>query len=38
VGERRLLLHTLRWRLLVIGVVSGLMGSLPSTLVWALGR
>jgi hypothetical protein len=36
VGERRLLLHTLRWRLLAMGVTSGLIGSLPAGL-WALG-
>jgi len=35
-GERRLVLHLERWRLLAMGVVCGLLGSAPS-MVWALG-
>ena len=36
VGERRLLMHTCRWPLLSMGVVTGLLGSAP-TLLWAAG-
>jgi hypothetical protein len=35
-GERRLVLHLERWRLLAMGVACGLLGSAPS-MVWALG-
>jgi Etoposide-induced protein 2.4 (EI24) len=35
-GERRLVLHLERWRLLAMGVVCGLLGSAPS-MVWAMG-
>lgn len=34
--ERRLIMHERRWTMLLMGVVCGLMGSLPS-LIWALG-
>jgi hypothetical protein len=34
--ERRLIMHDHRWTLLAMGIVCGLMGSLPS-LIWALG-
>ena len=34
--ERRLIMHDCRWTLLAMGVVCGLLGSLPS-LIWALG-
>jgi hypothetical protein len=34
--ERRLIMHDRRWTLLAMGVICGLMGSLPS-LIWALG-
>jgi hypothetical protein len=34
--ERRFIMHERRWKLLGMGVVCGLMGSLPS-LIWALG-
>jgi hypothetical protein len=34
--ERRLVMHERRWTLLAMGIVCGLMGSLPS-LIWALG-
>lgn len=34
--ERRLVMHEHRWTMLVMGIVCGLMGSLPS-LIWALG-
>lgn len=34
--ERRLLMHEHRWTMLLMGVVCGLMGSLPS-LIWAIG-
>ena len=34
--ERRLVMHECRWTLLAMGIVCGLMGSLPS-LIWALG-
>ncbi|MFY8083445.1 MAG: EI24 domain-containing protein [Rubrivivax sp.] len=34
--ERRLIMHECRWSLLAMGIVCGLMGSLPS-LIWALG-
>jgi hypothetical protein len=34
--ERRLVMHQHRWTMLLMGIVCGLMGSLPS-LIWALG-
>jgi hypothetical protein len=34
--ERRLIMHERRWTMLLMGIVCGLMGSLPS-LIWALG-
>ena len=34
--ERRLVMHEQRWTMLLMGIVCGLMGSLPS-LIWALG-
>lgn len=34
--ERRLVMHEHRWTMLLMGIVCGLMGSLPS-LIWALG-
>ena len=34
--ERRLIMHDHRWTLLAMGIVCGLLGSLPS-LIWALG-
>ena len=34
--ERRLIMHERRWTMLLMGVVCGLMGSLPS-LIWAMG-
>ena len=34
--ERRLIMHERRWTMLLMGVICGLMGSLPS-LIWALG-
>jgi hypothetical protein len=34
--ERRLIMHERRWTMLLMGVVCGLIGSLPS-LIWALG-
>ncbi len=36
VGERRLLLHSERWPMLLMGVAVGLLGAAPS-LVWAAG-
>jgi len=34
--ERRMIMHERRWTMLMMGIVCGLMGSLPS-LIWALG-
>ena len=34
--ERRMIMHERRWTMLLMGIVCGLMGSLPS-LIWALG-
>lgn len=34
--ERRLIMHERRWTMLLMGILCGLMGSLPS-LIWALG-
>jgi hypothetical protein len=34
--ERRMIMHDCRWKLLAMGIVCGLLGSLPS-LIWALG-